>query len=154
MSASAPHRPGGAPPTSIRASIALVWAIVAASLLNALMSVVLMDDLVGAAVEAQPVLTEEGARAQVTSNAVSAVVFGALWVVVAVFLRRGAGWARIVLSIFAGLGVLLGLSALTFVGRPLLLTAIGAVTLVLELALLYFLWQRDSGGYLKPRPTS
>lgn len=158
MSAAAPQppdaQPVGDPPGSIRTSVALVWAVVAASVLNALLSFAFIDALVASARATEPVLTAETARAGVISSAVSAVVFGALWVLLALFLRRGANWARIVLSIFAGIGVLTGLPALTMTGKPVLLTVVGAVTLTLEVALLYFLWQRDSGGYLKPRPTS
>jgi hypothetical protein len=158
MPAATPQRPGAwpgdGPPSSIRTSVALVWAVVVVSLLNALLSFVLMDDLVAAARESQPVLTGEVARAGVLSGVFSAVVFGALWLALAVFLRRGANWARIVLSIFAVLGVLLGLPALGSASKPVVFTVIGVVTLVLEVALLYFLWQRDSGGYLKPRPTA
>jgi hypothetical protein len=158
MSAAPPHRPaaqpGGEPPASIRTSVALVWAVVAASVLNAVLSLWFLDALAAAAVETEPALTAETARAGVVSSAVSAVVFGALWVLLAIFLRRGANWARIVLSIFAGIGVITGVPALTLSSKPLLLTVVGAVTLVLEIALLYFLWQRESGGFLKPPPTS
>lgn len=151
-----PHGPrdGRAVPSSIRKSVALVWAIVALSVLNALLTLVLLDDLVAGALESQAGgLTEQSARTSAIFGAVFGLVFAALWVMLAVLLRRGVNWARLVLTVLAAIGVVFGLFGLTLGSTPPVFLAVGVVTLVLEAALLYFLWQRDSSAYLKPRPT-
>nr|CEL22300.1 hypothetical protein [Kibdelosporangium sp. MJ126-NF4]CTQ93081.1 hypothetical protein [Kibdelosporangium sp. MJ126-NF4] len=77
--------------------------------------------------------------------------------VLAVMMRNGAEWARIVLAVLSGLGALLGLIGLFSVG--LLFTVgggFGALLLIFTLvqvaalgATLFFLFQPDSNAYFK-----
>jgi hypothetical protein len=147
---------GEAPP-SIRRAVSLVWAVVALSVLTAALQFLYIDDIVQATIEAQPDagISADAARTTILlSGVVFLVLFGALWVLLGVFLNRGANWARIVLTILAGIGVLFGLLNLGGAGgsQPLMLTVTGLVSVVLQAALLYYLWQRDASAYLKPRP--
>ncbi|HWL97019.1 MAG TPA: hypothetical protein VNP20_06710 [Nocardioidaceae bacterium] len=155
MSAPPPERPGVQPkgdaPPSIRTSLNLVWAIVAMSVLSAVVTFIFFDDVLATAMEAQPAGADESTvRASLTVGPlIGVVVFGALWIVLGIFLRKGANWARIVLTILAGVGVVSGLFNLVTPQHPGVLV-VGIITWVLEAALLWFLWQKDSSAYLKP----
>jgi hypothetical protein len=157
MSAPPPEGPRRQPqaeaPPSIRTSVNLVWAIVAMSVLSAVVTFIFIDDIVATALDGQAAGVDESTvRASATVSAlVAVVVFGALWIVLGIFLRKGANWARIVLSILAGLGVVFGLFGLAAPQHASVLV-IGIITWVLEAALLWFLWQKDSTAYLKPTP--
>ncbi|MEV4317484.1 hypothetical protein [Actinocrispum sp. NPDC049592] len=78
-------------------------------------------------------------------------------VVLAVMMRNGAEWARIVLAVLDGLGVLFGLIALFGIGLVFTVTGgFGAVLLIFLLvqlaaqgATLFFLFQPDSNAYFK-----
>jgi O-antigen/teichoic acid export membrane protein len=140
---------GSAPP-SIRTAVSLVWAIVAVSIVSLVLTFVYIDDIVAAAGED---LSQEQRDLTRTASLVGAVFFGvvinAVWVVMGIFLRKGRNWARIVLTILAGIGVLGGLFG--FAGdRPALLTVVGVITLALEAALLFFLWKKESSAFLQP----
>jgi hypothetical protein len=155
MSAPPPEGPGRQPqgeaPPSIRTSVNLVWAIVAMSVLSAVVTFIFIDDIIATALQDQGTagVSEGTVRASATVSAVVGVVlFGALWIVLGIFLRKGANWARIVLSILAGLGVVFGLFGLAAPQHASVLV-IGVITWVLEAALLWFLWQKDSTAYLK-----
>lgn len=149
------RHPAAEPPPSVRTAVTLVWAIVGVSVVNALLTFAFVDDIVAATVEAAGAgdLSEEAIRASIiVSGLFALIVFGVLWVVLAIFLRRGANWARIVLTVLAGIGVVFGLLGLATGGQPALFMATGLITLVLQIALLFYLWQKDSTAYLKPQP--
>jgi hypothetical protein len=77
--------------------------------------------------------------------------------VIAVMMRNGAEWARIVLAVLSGLGLLFGLIALfgigvlftVFSGFGALLLIVLIVQLAAQAATLYFLFQADSNAYFK-----
>jgi hypothetical protein len=153
MSAPPPEGPGRQPqgeaPPSIRTSVNLVWAIVGMSVLSAVVTFIFIDDIAAALQDQGAGVSESTVRASaIVSAVVAVVVFGALWIVLGIFLRKGANWARIVLSILAGLGVVFGLFGLAAPQHASLLV-IGIITWVLEAALLWFLWQKDATAYLK-----
>lgn len=145
----------GQPPATIRRAVQMVWAVVALSVVNTVLTFVYLDDLVASALEGQPQqgLTEASARTSVIVGGVFGLVFAALWVLLAVLLRRGANWARIVLTVLAGIGLLVGLFGLSLSTTPAPFVVVSVITLVPEAALLYLLWQRDSSRYLKIRPS-
>ena len=140
-------------PRSVRWSVALVWAIVALSVLNVLLTFVFMDDLVAAAMHSGAAgLTEETARSSITFNGVFGLLFAVLWVMLGVLVRRGTSWARVALTVLAVIGIVFGLMALSLGLQRTEFVLIGVATLVLQAALVYCLWQRDSGRYLRSRP--
>ena len=155
MSAPPPEGPGRQPqgeaPPSIRTSVNLIWAIVAMSVLSAVVTFIFIDDIIATTLQDQGAagVSESTVRASATVSAiVGVVVFGTLWIVLGIFLRKGANWARIVLSVLAGLGVVFGLFGLVAPQHASVLV-IGIITWVLEAALLWFLWQKDSTAFLK-----
>lgn len=79
---------------------------------------------------------------------VSFVVFVALAVVLAAFLKDGHGWSRLVLTatcLFGALVAGLGLSH----GLPTAFVVVSALFLLLCLALVFFLWRKDASDYLR-----
>jgi O-antigen/teichoic acid export membrane protein len=155
-SASDPRQgPADTAPASIQVAFGLVCAFVALSLLSLVLSFVYLDDLVSASLAgAGPEITEESARTSAMVGLGFTLVLTALWAFLGVLLRRGANWARIGLSALAGVGVLLGVFSLigpeARVNTPLLV--VGLLSLVVQAALLYFMWRKDASGYLLTRP--
>lgn len=149
-----PEQPPSRPvqqPSSIRTAVMLVWAIVAVSIVNLVLSFAFIDDIVAASGTDLSESEQDAAR---TVALISAVVFGlvfaVLWALMGYFLGKGKNWARIVLTILAVLGVLGGLFG--FVGdQPAVLLVTGIITLLLELGLLYFMWQKESSAFLQAR---
>ncbi|HET7327882.1 MAG TPA: hypothetical protein VFJ14_11435 [Nocardioidaceae bacterium] len=138
-------------PPSIRTAVNIVWGIVAMSVVSLLLTFVYLDDLVEAASVNLSAEQQDAARtAALVSGVLFAVVFGVLWAVLGLFLGRGKSWARVVLTVLVVIGVLGGLFGF-FSSRPVLLTIAGIVTLALQAALLYFMWQRDATAYLQGR---
>lgn len=79
---------------------------------------------------------------------VSCVVFLALAVVLSAFLLHGHGWARVVLTATSLLGVLISVFGLTH-GLPTAFVIVSGLFLALCLALVFFLWRKDSSAYLR-----
>lgn len=65
---------------------------------------------------------------------------------VAVSLARGHNWARILITVFAVLSLITGIGAL-FGGQVLT----GVITIVIELVILWLLWNSASSAYIKAK---
>jgi hypothetical protein len=79
---------------------------------------------------------------------VSFVVFLLLAVVLAAFLVDGHGWSRLGLTAMAFFGVLV--SALGLLNHlPVLFVVLSVLSMVLNVALVFFLWRRDTSAYLR-----
>ena len=106
----------------------------------------------GARDEINSALASEGIT-EISAGAITGGVFIAglvvagiavIRVIVAFSLARGHNWARILISVFAVLSLLGGIGSL-FSGQWL--TAI--VTIVVELVILWLLWNSSSSAYIK-----
>jgi hypothetical protein len=76
------------------------------------------------------------------------VVFALLAGVLAMFLRSGHHWARVsltALAVFMAVASLAGLRS----GPPPVFVVLTLVAVVLDLALLVFLWHRDTGTFIR-----
>jgi O-antigen/teichoic acid export membrane protein len=149
-------------PRSVTTSIWLLRAVVAWSGLTALLTYVFRDDLVLSWAEgnkaAQTILDEGGMEALQESSInipafaplaiVLFVVFAALAGVLVVFFRGGHAWARTAIT-----AMVLFLAFSTAVGLdrdlPVLFAVLSVVALLLNAALLLFLWHKDTTAYLK-----
>jgi len=128
----------------------IVWAVVALSVLSTILTFVYLDELVEAVDTNLTGAERDAARAGgIAGGIIGFVVFGVLWVVLGIYLRKGANWARIVLTVLAVLGVLFGLYGLLAGNQPIALLVLGLIQMVLFVALLYFLWRRESTEYIK-----
>lgn len=79
---------------------------------------------------------------------VSFVVFVLLAMVLAAFLVAGHGWSRLVLTATSLFGVLVASLGLNH-SLPTVFVVVSALFLALCLALVFFLWQKDSSSYLR-----
>ena len=139
--------PAEAPP-AIKTSVAIVWATVALSVISTILTFILLDEIVEAAGVELDSTEEDAARiGGIVGGIIGFLIFGALWILLAVFLRKGASWARIVLTVLAALGLLTGLFGLTR-DQPAVFLVLGVVQLALMVALLVFMWRRESSEYI------
>ena len=137
------------PPPSIRTAVNVVWGIVAISLISLVLTFVYLDDIVDAAGTGLSADEQDAARVGAIVGAVFfGLVFAVLWAVMGIFLKKGKNWARIVLTVLAVLGILGGLFNL-FGEQPVLLLVVSVITVLLEIALLFFLYRKDSSAFLK-----
>lgn len=141
----------GEKPASIKTAINIIWASVALSVLSTILTFVFLDQLIDRALEANGgagAATGDAARSGAIIGAVVGLVIGVgLYVLLAIFLGKGKNWARIVLTVLAGIGLVFGLISLTG-GQPILLLIVQIISLALSAALIYFLWQKDSSRWL------
>lgn len=145
---------GGRPP-SIKAAVTVVWIWVALGAISFVVTLANLDDIVAQALQNAPAdapITEGAARTGVIAGAALGLVIGAvLPAVLAIFLRRGQNWARIVLTILAALTILLGLIGLATGGaatQGAVLLVLQVLTLVLAIGLLVVLWRPASSAWL------
>ena len=76
------------------------------------------------------------------------IVVGLLALVILEFFRAQHGWARIALTTTAAL-MALGTFATLRIGPPTLFVVLSVVGLVLQVALVFALWHRDTSAYLR-----
>ncbi|MBA3264799.1 MAG: hypothetical protein H0T14_00290 [Nocardioidaceae bacterium] len=139
------------PPASISTSFNIILGVLALSALSTVLSFVYLDELVEAANVDTAGIDLDAARSSAMIGAVIGfLVFGALWVLFGVFLRKGANWARIVLSILVALGLVFGLLGLSR-EQPVVFLLLSLAQLALYAALMYFMWRPESTAYLKGR---
>lgn len=137
------------PPPAIKTSVTIIWAAIALSVVSTILSFIYLDDLVEASGGNLEGADLDAARTGgMIGAAIALLFFGVLWVVLAIFLRKGANWARIVLTVLAVLGIAFVLFSLLAGGQPVIFLIINLVTLALYAALLYFMWQPESTAYL------
>lgn len=72
------------------------------------------------------------------------IVAAVVRIVLAVFLAKGHNWARIVITVFIAFGII---SAVTGLFSGQFLPAL--VSLVVEIAILWLMWNRDSSAYIE-----
>ena len=149
-------------PTPVTRSIWVVRALVGWGVVATVLTVVLRDDLILAWARgnqaAQEVLDEGGLEALrqssiripgfVALTVTLLVVYVALVLVLVAFLRGGYPWSRMVLTATAGstsFAIAVGLARYL----PPLFAALAVGALLLNLALLWFLWQRETTRFLR-----
>jgi len=150
-----PDGPGGygqpirtEPPPSINTSMNIIWAALALQVISTILSFVFLDDLLEAAGINPGDADVDAARTGALIGAVVGfVIFGGLWVLFGVFMRKGANWARIVLTVLAALGLIFGVVGVLG-EQPVIFLILGLVQMALYVALLYFMWRPESSAYL------
>jgi hypothetical protein len=147
-------------PGSVQRSIWVVRALVVWGALSAVLTVVLRDDLILTWARgnqaAREVLGESGLEGLKQSSiripgfatlaVVLFVVYAALAGVLLAFLGAGHAWARYALSataVFTAFALVVGLAR----NLPVLFSLLSVVALLLNGALLWFLWQRDTDDF-------
>ncbi len=84
----------------------------------------------------------------VALSVVAFVGFAILALVLGSFLLGGHGWARLVLTATAGVGVLVGAVCLDS-HLPAIFVGLSALVILEGLVLSFLLWQRDTSAYLR-----
>ena len=141
----------------------LLWLIAAGvgilgSLLNLLNAQAIADETVKALSGLSPELDKSLADSASPSygGIIFSLIISAVWVVVVMQMRKGANWARILLTVLGGLGILLGL--IGFLGFGILFSTgilgvlqalLGVVALVAEIGAIVFMFKSDSNRYFK-----
>lgn len=139
----------GAPPESVKTAIKLIWASIALGLLSAIVTFVLLDDIVDSALEGATGLDRESAQLSIVGGTiVGLVVSVGLAALFAYFIGKGANWARITYTVLTVLGIVLSLLGL-FSTQPVILLVISVVGLALSVAILSFLYRPESNAYFK-----
>ena len=148
-------------PASVANALRVLIAIVLVSAVTALLTWVQRDEVILSWAKGNPTAQEllaSGGIELLREDAivpkfvplavVSFVVFLLLAVVLAAFLVDGHGWSRLMLTLLAFFGVLV--SALGLLNHlPTLFVALAVLSMVLNVALVFFLWRRDTSAYLR-----
>jgi hypothetical protein len=135
-------------PRSLTNAIRVVWSLVALSALTALLTVLLRAELVSRWEAGRPDVGTVQPPEFVPVAIVLFIVFAALAGVLVMFVRDGHSWARFSLSalvVFMAVATLAGLRT----DPPVLFLVLALVAVVLDAALLYFLWHRDTSTYIR-----
>ena len=144
-------------PRSVSGATWVLGGLVALSGLTALLTILLRGSLVDSWASGHP---DETGSVQPPSFVPVAivlfVVFALLAGVLLMFFRSGHAWARLALTALAVLMAVASLAGLR-TGLPALFYVLSVVSAVLDLALLFFLWHRDTSSFMRgawsePRP--
>ena len=135
-------------PRSVTRATWVLLGLVALSALTAVLTVVMRDDLVRSWADGRVDTGTVRPPEFVPVAIVLFFVFAALAGVLIAFLRGGHNWARLSLTglvAFMGLATLAGLRT----NPPVLFLGLSIVSVALDLALLFFLWHRDTNAYIR-----
>ena len=151
-----PHQPAvaGPPPTQVDNAVKLMFARAALSVLSLLALFVTQDALRDQLREADPTISGSTLDTALTVALVAGTVFGlifvTLYVLLALQVKKGKNWARIVTLVLAGLSLLAGLIGLTQ-AAPALSRIIGIVILVVEIAIVVLLLSSQAKQFFTAR---
>lgn len=154
-----------APPTastapaspSVRTAVLLMYGLLGVIALRALLSLVAHEALLDAFAKSRDLdrntdygrYAVESAAPKYTSIAIgSLVIFGILLLLTAAFLRRGAGWARIVATVIAALN-LLNIIVVVAQPAPIWFRLLGVVVAALALGILVLLYRPDANAFFR-----
>lgn len=135
-------------PGSVSRATWVLLGLVALSALTAVLTVVMRDDLVRSWADGRVDTGTVRPPEFVPVAIVLFFVFAALAGVLIAFLRGGHNWARLSLTglvAFMGLATLAGLRT----NPPVLFFGLSIVSVALDLALLFFLWHRDTNAFIR-----
>ena len=149
-------------PAAVTNAIRVQMALVAVSGLTTLLTVIQRDELIVAWAEgnptARPILDEGGLNALEESSInipafapvaiVSFVTFALLAAVLVALFRHGHNSARVSLTVLA-VFFLFAMLAVYRLDPPPLFVVFAAVSAVLDVVLVYFLWHRDTTAFLR-----
>lgn len=142
------HPPGrGAPPPSVQRAVMLIVVNIALSVLSTILSFVYLDEIAaGQGLQLDDAGMDAARTGAIVGAVIGLVVFGGLYLLLVIFIRKGANWARIVWTVFAAISLLI--SPLALLGdQPALLLLTGLVSLVITIVVLVLLWKKESNAY-------
>lgn len=138
-------------PSSIRTAVTLMYVGAAFSLLGIVLGLSQVDELEEMLAEDNPSFTADQIDAAVSAGTVGMVIGGligaALWVWMAVMNGRGASWARIVGTVFAGINLVSTLFSLALGRTPPLNVALSFLGLAMAAVIVILMFQPASSQY-------
>ena len=142
----------GPPPPPVENAVRLMFARAALGVLGLIVLFLTKDSLREQIQRSDPSLStgtvDTATTAALTFSSVLGIVFLALYLLLALQVRKGKGWARIVTLVLAGLGVVSGLASLLGTA-PALSLGLAVLTLALDIAIIVLLAQRRSNEYFR-----
>ena len=142
----------GVLPGPVANAVKLMYARAAVSLLSLPVLFTSRDSLRAQLSEADATITpaelDSGVSVAITVGVGFAVVFSAVYVLLALQVRKGKSWARTVTWVLAGLSVLFGVASLLS-PAPGLARVVGLVALALDVAIIVLLAAKASSGYFR-----
>ena len=149
----APATARGPRPPSVDLAVKLIWASIALSLLSAVVTFVMLDSIIDQQLDAAGVgesLDSDAIRTGAIVGAVVGLIISVgITALLAIFIGKGANWARIVYTVLAAIGVLFGVIGLA--SQPPLLLILSLLSLVLTIAVVVLLFRSDSNAWFKAR---
>lgn len=125
----------------------LIVVNIALSVLSTILSFVYLDEIAaGQGLQLDDAGMDAARTGAIVGAVIGLVVFGGLYLLLVIFIRKGANWARIVWTVFAAISLLI--SPLALLGdQPALLLLTGLVSLVITIVVLVLLWKKESNAY-------
>lgn len=154
-----PARPAEMP-SSVKMAVNLIWARVALSVLSTVLTLAMLDTLVDQALEGQAGVdgvdmadVEAFARGfAIFSVVIGLVISVGLAILLLLFIKKGANWARVTFTVLTALGLLFGLFGLSQ-PQPAILMILNVVYMALGVAALVFLWKKESNPWFAKQPS-
>jgi len=149
-----PSAPVGPAPMPVARAVQLMFIGAALSIIGLIVTVANKDAIRDQALEGNPRPEDVDTivNATLAFSIVLGLIFTALWIGLALMVRRGKNWARIVTWVLAGLGVLFTLPSLFNPLNALSLT-LSIIGGLLDVAIIVLLAMRQSNEFFKPRTT-
>lgn len=139
----------GPAPASVKTAVKLIWASVALGVISTIVTFIFLNDIIDATVGDSSGVNRDAARSGAIIGAIVGLIFSVVIAVLfAYFISKGANWARIVYTVLLGIGILINLFGLLG-SQPTVLLAITVLSLVLSVAILFFLYRPDSNTYFR-----
>jgi hypothetical protein len=142
-------------PSSIATAVKLMWVGAALSIIGLVIGFLTTDTAREQIEEDNPNLTADEIDTAVAFGLAIAVVISlvavGLWIWMAWANGQGKSWARIVASVFGGLGILFGLVGLLLNPVTALSLVLTVVNLVLAIVILVLLYRPDSSRFYEAR---
>ena len=144
----------GPTPTTVRIALVLMLLGALAALVGVVVTLTSIDHIRGLFEATVPKLDPDEVRGATMVSVIQQVVFNvvraAVWVVLAVFVRQGRGWARVVATLVAVLGIALTLRGIGG-GEDLAPMVVGWVQIACGALAVILIWLPPSMAWFRPR---
>ena len=137
-------------PSSVATAVKLMWASIALSVLSTVLTFVMLDSIIDMSLEAAGsagAVGRDTIRASAITGAIIGLIIGVgLWLLLLTFIKKGANWARITITVLGALGLIFGLLGL--IGeQPIALKLVSVVSMLLTAGIIFFLWKKESNPW-------
>lgn len=149
------HAPQPSMPSTVNAASIALFVLVGLVVVNAIITFANLQSIIDRSMSQgrptpgmTPEQAEALARTAILATTVVMLILAGLFLWLTIMVRKGRNWARITSTVFLAIGIVFGLLGLGTPG-PALVTVIGIVMLILEIAALVLLWLKASSEYFR-----